>query len=481
MTLQSQTRSGVKWTGLSAISTTSIESLRLVVLALFLSPVDFGLMGMATLVMGFAQAYTDLGISVAIIHRQDATKEELSSLYWLNIFAGVAAFVVVWFCSPLIAVMFREPRVLPLLRVVDVVFLITPIGKQFEILLERDLKFNMLAGQEILTSIVGFAVAIGCAIAGFGVWALVLSFLITASLKTACLLWVGLSRYRPQVHFRRRDLRGYLAFGLYQLGERTVNYGSEKLDQVLIGSMLGAQALGFYNFAFNLTAQPIWRINPIITRVAFPVFAKMQNDTEALRRGYLRLTRVVATINAPLLLGLAAVAPLAVPLIFGAKWAPSIVLIQILSFVALWRSTGNPIGSLQLAKGRADLGFKWNCFLFVVSVPTIYTGIKLGGVTGVVVSLLVLQTLVQVPAYRYFLRPLIGACAWEYTLAIFKPIASACVMAVVVIALPLLFQGWPHAVELSAQIMLGACVYICLLLTFQRQAADDLRLMILSR
>ena len=439
-------------------------------------------MGMATLVTGFAQAYTDLGISVAIIHRQDdATEEELSSLYWLNLFTGFVAFAAVWSCSPLITSMFGEPRLLPLLRVVDFVFLITPIGKQFEILLEKDLKFNMLAGQEIAASVAGFVVAVACAVYGFGVWALVLSLLVTAILKTALLLGVGLARYRPHFHFRRSDLRGYIAFGLYQLGERTVNFASEKLDQVLIGSMLGAQALGFYNFAFNMTAQPIWRINPIITRVAFPVFARMQHDTAALRRGYLRLTRVVATINAPLLLGLAAVAPLAVPLIFGAKWAPSVVLIQILSFVALWRSTGNPIGSLQLAKGRPDLGFKWNCFLFVVSIPTIYTGIKVGGVIGVVVSLLLLQTLLQVPAYRYFLRPLIGACAREYAVAIFKPIASACVMALVVIALPRLFQGWPHAVELSAQVMLGACVYICLLLTFQRQAADDLRLMILSR
>src|SRR5262249_36314737 len=154
--------------------------------------------------------------------------------------------------------------------------------------------------------------------------------------------------------------------------ERSINYLSERLDQLLIGTLLGARSLGFYNFAFNLTGRPIWRINPILTRVAFPIFSAVQHDREKLRRGYLRLLSLLTTINAPLLIGLATLAPVAVPLVFGRKWTDSIILIQILSLVTLSRSVGNPIGSLQLAKGRADLGFKWNAFFLLVSVPAIY-------------------------------------------------------------------------------------------------------------
>ena len=478
-TLESHTRSGIRWSGLSAIFRTLIESLRLVILALFLSPVDFGLMGMAMVVIGLAEAYTDLGVSAAIIHRQDATEAELSSLYWLNLLAGLAALAVVWACNPLIALMFHEPRLLPIIQVVAVVFLITPSGKQFEILLQKELRFDVLAKQEIAASIAGFAVAITCAVAGLGVWALVYSFLVTVSIKTICLLCIGLTRYRPRLHFHRSDLKGYVGFGLYQLGERTVNSISEKLDQILIGTMLGAQALGFYNFAFNLTANPIWRINPIITRVAFPVFAKIQQDTEALRKGYFRLIRVLTTINAPLLFGVAAVAPLAVPTIFGEKWSPSIVLIQVLSFVAFLRSAGNPIGSLQLAKGRADLGFKWNCFLLLVSIPTIYGGIAIGGVTGIAIFLLLLQSVLQVPAYLYFVRPLLGNCASEYTAAVLKPALVAGLMALVILSFPRWYQNLPPMLELAAKVGLGMVTYVSLLPILNRQAVHDFRSMIL--
>lgn len=479
MTLEAQSKSGIRWAGFSTLSMTLIESIRLLVLALFLSPEDFGLMGMAMVVIGLADAYTDLGISGAIIHRQDATKEQLSSLYWLSILIGFVAFSLMWLCAPLIVLIFQEPRLLPMLQAVAVVFLIAPAGKQFEILLQKELKFDVIAKRDVVASLVGFVVAIVSAVSGFGAWALVHSLVVTVSLRTIFFFVIGWSRYRPHLHYRSSDLRGFLAFGLYQLGERTVNYTSEKLDQLLIGTMLGAQALGFYNFALNLTAYPISRINPIITRVAFPVFAKIQHDTEALKNGYIRLIRVLTTINAPLLFGIAAVAPLAVPMIFGEKWSPSIQLIQVLSFVAFLRCTGNPIGSLQLAKGRADLGFKWNCFLLLVSVPTIYGGIAIGGVAGITVSLLLLQIFLQVPAYLYFIRPLIGNCASDYTAAILKPVFVAGLMALVIISFLQWYQSLPPMIELSAKVALGMVIYMSLSLMLNRQAVHDFRSMIL--
>jgi len=481
MTLETQVKSGIRWTSLSAISTVSIESIRLVVLARFLSPADFGLMAMAMVVIGLAEAYTDLGISGAIIHRQDATKEQLSSLYWLNVLIGFVAFSLVWLCIPLIVSMFREPRLLPILHVVAVVFLIAPAGKQFEILLQKELKFDVLAKRDVVAALVGFVVAIASAVSGFGVWALVHSLVATVSLKTIFLFGIGWTRYRPHLHFRRSDLKGFLAFGLYQLGERSVNHTSERLDQLLIGTLLGAQALGLYNFANNLTAIPIVRINPIITKVAFPMFAKIQNDTEALRKGYLRLVRVLTTINAPLLFGIAAVAPLAVPMIFGEKWSLSIELIQVLSILAVLRSTGNPIGSLQLAKGRADLGFKWNIIFSIVCAPAILAGAILGQSFGVAISLLIVQVVMQVPGYLFMIRPLVGSCAQEYGEAILKPIALAGAMGLIVIASSYLFAGVPQVPRLIAVISIGASLYLVLLRVFDKEGLYGFRRMLFAR
>ncbi|MCD5406439.1 MAG: MOP flippase family protein [Desulfotomaculum sp.] len=216
----------------------------------------------------------------------------------------------------------------------------------------------------------GVITAISTALIGQGVFALVWGALANAAARTLFLLVVGLKNWRPAWRFKISDIRSFVSFGLYQLGERTINFLNSKLDTILIGSLLGAQALGFYTLAWNLIIQPLQKLNPIITRVAFPVFAKLQDDNARLKRGYMSTLNILSAMNFPYFFGLAVVAPLLVPVVFGMQWLPSILLMQILCVVGLLRSTGNPIGSLLLAKGRADWGFKWNlAFRYQQSMP----------------------------------------------------------------------------------------------------------------
>ncbi len=479
MSLTRQAASGVRWTSVATIVTVAMEISRSVVLARFLSADDFGLMAMVMVAIGLAQSYLDLGISAAIIHYQDVTREQLSSLYWLNVLVGLVVCLLLWLCTPLIALIFREPRLIPLLNAVCAVFLIIPLGSQFEILLQKELSFRTLSAQDILASIASLIVAIACATAGFGVWTLVWSFFAGLVLKTALLMRTGWQRFRPQWHFRRADLRGFLSFGFYQMGERSINYFGERLDQILIGPLLGAHALGLYTFAFNLTVRPVSRINPIVTRVAFPIFSKVQHDTERLRRGYVDLLNLLTMVNAPLLLGLAAVAPVAVPLVFGPKWSESIVLVQILCLVNVGRSAGNPIGTLQLAKGRADLGFWWNVAFLFISVPAIYAGARYGQALGVALALLAIQVVLFVPCYLFLVRPLIGRCAAAYNWAVLEPMALSGLMALIVMMVPVVYP-LPAVGALIAQIAIGAAIYLTWLVTVKRHKVDRLRAVLLT-
>jgi hypothetical protein len=149
-------------------------------------------------------------------------------------------------------------------------------------------------------------------------YALVLAQLAGSIVSTAILTMIGLRHWRPMFHFRRADLKGYMGFGLYQMGERTLNFLYSRTDQLLIGMFVGPIALGYYSFSWNLIIQPMNRVNPTLTKVAFPLFARMQNEEERLRRGYLTLIRILATINAPILLGFAANAPVLIPIVYSA-------------------------------------------------------------------------------------------------------------------------------------------------------------------
>jgi O-antigen/teichoic acid export membrane protein len=473
--------SGIKWTALSSIIVTAIQIVQIIVLAYFLSPQDFGLMGMAMIVIGLAQLFSDLGVSAAIICRQDATKQQLSSLYWLNIFTGLAVFCLVWVAIPFFVWFFKDPRLPQLLRTLILFFLIVPFGSQFQILLQKELSFEILASLEITSNVFGLTIAILCVFLGLGFWSLVLAFLASTVLSTLILVYIGWSRFRPSLHFRVSDLNGFIGFGFFQMGERVLNYLSQRIDQILISRFLGAEALGYFNFAFYFVAQPSGRINPIVTKVAFPVFSIIQNDIKKLREGYMRVIRLLTMVNAPLLIGAAVISPIAIHLIFRGKWDQSIGLIQILSFVALSRSIGNPVGSLLLAKGRADLGFKWNVLVLAVSLPVIYVGIVIGKCVGVAISLLTIQIVMNIPAYYYLIRPLIGKCGQEYASAMLQPIFKAAVMGFLIMIVPHFFYITHHLTELIIQIMCGIFVYAFLLWIFDRKMIREIKLMLSSQ
>ncbi len=467
MTLHQQAASGAKWTTASSIATTILQFLQLAILARLLSPTDFGLMAMIMVVLGFAQAYADMGISNAIIHRQDATKDQLSSLYWLNIFVSVLIFAVILIVSPLIVVFFREPKLASLLPWSALVFLITPIGQQFQILLQKELSFRPLAMIEVVGAVIGFITAVGFALAGAGVISLILGQLANTAGRSFMLAGIGLRRWRPLLHFRTIDLQGYLGFGLYQMGEKSINYLNSNLDKILIGSLLDAQALGYYSLAWNLAIQPISRISPIVTRVAFPVFAKLQDKIDILRNGYLNVLKVLSIVNFPILMGMMATAPVLIPVVFGQKWLPAVGLLQILSLVALIRSTGNPVGSLLLAKGRADLGFKWNAMLTFTHVPGIYLGAKFGGMNGVAIVLLALQVSYLYPSYYILVRPLINCSFKEYLVPMTSAFALSVIMAGVVLIMPQIapFEG---KFILTGQVVIGVLVYSVMMYLYNR-------------
>lgn len=478
MSLKKQAVAGVKWSGMSMVVVTILQFIAMAILARLLSPSDFGLMGMVMVVIGFARAFADMGVSNAIIHRQDVTRDQLSSLYWLNIFAGIIVFCVTCALTPSIAGFYREPRLLNLLYLTATIFLVTPFGQQFQILLQKELKFNRLTKIEITSSIANSTVAIACAFLSFGVFSLILGQLAGASAKVALLINTGWSNWRPGFHFSKGDLEGYLSFGLYQMGDKMVHYLNSNLDYLLIGAMFGAKSLGYYTLAYSLIIRPSSMINPVITKVAFPLFSRIQNELDLLKRGYLKTLQMLSTVNFPMMAGLAAVAPAAVPVIFGEQWLPSVILIQILAIVGLLRSTGNPVGSLVLAKGRADLAFKFNLAFTVIHIPGLYFGAKLGGATGLAIAFAILMAIDAILSYLIFIRTLIGPCLRDYIQSMWPSLWMSTVMAVTVMVSGILLPTVPLQVKLVLQILCGVATYTGLVFFSQRALVVEIKSMI---
>lgn len=388
--LRSQAVSGVKWNGVSVGFVTGLSFITTAILARLLSPSDFGMMGMIMVVIGFAQAFSDMGLSNAIIQRQDVPENHLSSFFWVNIIMGMLIFACVLLIRPLAVTYFKQPGLSRYLFVSSALFIIMPFGQLFSTLLTKELKFRTLAKLEIAGSLVYSIFSIALALSEFGVLSLILGQLIRSVFDVGARFFVFRNTWWPKLHFNIKEIRSYLSFGAFQMGERTLNYLSANVDYIIIGRILGPASLGYYTIAYNLMLTPLTKINPVLTRVAFPTFSRVQNDNFKIRQGYCKIIKYISLLSFPMLAGMFVVAPEFIRLVYGEKWEASIGVFQILCVVGAFKSLGNPVGSILLAKGRADIGFFWNLFAVAMVIGAVIVGVN-WGIAGVAVAILVLQ------------------------------------------------------------------------------------------
>jgi O-antigen/teichoic acid export membrane protein len=363
MSLKQTAITGGKWITISTIINTLLQFARIAVLARLLLPDDFGLMAIVMIAVGLCGALSDMGINNAIIHRQNITPNQLSSIYWLNIFSGFVIFALVLCISPLVGVFYDEPRLVGMINTLSPVFIITAIGNQFRVLSQKEMRFHTIAIISVLAEIFSTAAAIIFAMKGFGVYSLVYAAIILAVVNSILFLIYGLTHNQaPKLVFSPGELKGFYAFGLYQMGERVINFYTANIDKILIGKMAGMQVVGFYSLAWQLIVFPLSKINPIINSVAFPTYAKVQNDVDALSAYYSGSVKLLSLIVMPILAFIFYFSADVVLLVFGPGWEQSVVLVQILALVGALKALANPGGSVLLAIGRADVGFWWNVF-----------------------------------------------------------------------------------------------------------------------
>jgi len=429
--LKKQVLTGVKWTGIWSIVTAVIQLVQMIILTRLLSPVEYGLMAIVAVIIGFAQIFGDLGLSNMIIHKQNITDSELSSIYWLNFMMSLALFACLEALSPLITMLYKEPRLLGMLDLYAFMFLVTPFGQLYQNIMQKEFHFKPIAKIEMSAFVVGVCITISFALMDKGAYSFIWGQLSCAAIKSLLLMKVGWKHWKPNLVFRIKHIRAFSKFGTYQLGERSLGYLIERMDQFLIGFFFGVSALGHYSLAYNLVVQPTMLINSVITRVAFPLFSRIQDDVSKLRKGYLNVLKAVTTVNAPMMLGLAVVAPILIPILLGDSWKESVALIQGLAIVSLLRSTIHPTESLLLSQGRADLRFKWQLGLFFISPMTILAGSRFG-LNGVVYAQMLVHVFYSFMAYRFLIRPVLRSCGKDYFVTIARSYAMSAVMSLIV-------------------------------------------------
>ena len=468
--LRKKVTSGFKWNSFSSIATNALKIIQLLVLARLLVPEDFGLMAMLMVIIGFTQSYADLGISNAIIHFQKITREQLSSLYWLGILVGGIIFIALALTSPLVSFFYNEPQLKNLTIFAAFNFLIIPIGQQFQVLLQKELYFKKLAIIDISSAFLGTLAAIVFAYEDKGVFSLIYGQLVNSTCRSIFLWFMANKNWRPLFHFKRSDLKGFLGFGLYQMGERSINFLGWNLDKMIIGVLLGSHILGLYSMAYQLMVKPFEMFNPIITRITTPLFSKFQMDNDRLRKVFLDMVRIVALVMFPVYFGMIVLADPLFMLMFGKKWLPAVTVFQILAILGFFYSIGNLMGSLIISKGRPDIGFKLNIAGFLLYGGSVWIGAHFG-MQEVAWGLVLTTAIILFPLGFWVRLNLIQMKPMEYLVSLFPMLFSGFLMAGVVHLVHSFFnlsESLPHGFFIS--IFMGITAYSLIIYIWQKDA-----------
>lgn len=385
-------------------------------------------MAMVGVVLSFAGLFADMGLNAAFMQRQKVTDAERSSLFWFNVSVCVAITALAMLTSPVVAWVYRDDRLMPLMLLSSTSIVLGALGSQVGMAAAKALNFRPIVILELVGAIVSFSATLLAALAGWGVYALVAGGIVGSVFGTA-MAWVFLANgWRPQLRLRMADLRPFMHFGLATVGNNLVNQINMTVDMFLGGRLLGAAQLGLYSVPRNVILEIQFMVNPIITRVGFPLIAQVQDDVARVRSIYLKTMNMTASTNGPIYLSIAFFVPDIVAVLLGDRWRSIVPLFRLLAVWGLFRSLGNPVGSLLMGMGRAGLSLKWNLGMLLIMPPAIWAGSQFGAM-GMAWTMMGMAIAVFVPAWYVLVRPLCGASLMQYATAALWPfvLALACI------------------------------------------------------
>ena len=473
MSLKEKTFSAGRWTATSGLVRMALQVVQTAILARLLVPADFGSMAIIGALLAVVSLFADLGLSRAIIYFPAITRDVLSSLFWLNLGIGFVLTVLFAMLSPAIAAIYHQTSLTSALVAASPIFVLSAFGQQFCILAEKDLRFAILARNEMLAAINGFLAALVLAILGGGIYALIGGSLL-AAVTNSVLAWFTLSQaHRPRFHLRIGEALPLLRYGGYLVAENLANTLVRQADVLVGGAMASTAALGVYSMPRDLSLRVATVVNPILARVGFPVMARLQGDPVALRMIYLQTLRMTASANFPAYVVLGLFAPEIVAILYGPKWHGATIFLRIFAAWGLVRSVGSLVGNLLYAIGRVRLALGWNLILLVAFFPLLWAGTHIGGLEGLAWTMLGLQLAVFLPSWRYLVSPACGARLGEFAGAILPPFIVALVSGVV---------AWLAVIAIDRpfmRLLIGGCtglvVYLALSLRFNRSWTDSMK------
>ncbi|VEP13840.1 putative polysaccharide transport protein [Hyella patelloides LEGE 07179] len=464
MSLKQKAVKGVFWSAIQSWGSQGIAFLVFALLARLLGPEAFGLVASAWVFLAFIQVFLDQGFSTAIIQRQELEPEHLDTTFWINIVMGLVITGFSIAAAGLVANFFKQPELTPIIRWLSLSFLFIALSSVQEAIFRRRLEFKPLAMRELAAVSAGGIVGVTMAFMGFGVWSLVGQQLVNGLIKVLVLWWA--SDWRPRLNFSQKHFRELFDFGINIIAINILAFGNSRSDDLLIGYFLGPVALGYYTVAYRLLMVMLQLFTSVTSKVALPVFSKLQQEPERLRPIFYKLILLTSCVSFPSFLVVAVLAPELVIIVFGKQWLPVVPVMRILSLIGIIHSISYFNNNIIMAMGKPFWNLIVNFLAMIINVIGFAIVVRWGIVA--VAAVFVIRGYLFLPIYLWLVRKLINIEIKQYLSQLLTPISSSVGMIFVIFAIKYFFSDWLNLyVLLTVCALVGSVVYVVMIHFFQ--------------
>lgn len=408
--------SGGVVTGVTQALQFGLNVIAIGMLARLLTPPDFGLIAMASVIISFLAMFREAGLFTATIQKDGLTHQQVSNLFWANVALGLFACVLCSLLALPVAWFYRDTRLEAIVPVLSITFVLAGLTVQQEALLVRQMRFQARAYIQLGSLVFGFCVAALMALAGYGYWSLVWMQLCSAG-GMLMLAWAA-SRWRPSLPRRDSGTESLLRFGAHLTVGTTIARVSLSSDTFLLGRLLGAEAVGLYSRGSVLLVRPLEQVLTPISAVLLPALSRLQDDPDRYRRLFTRAFDVVAMTCFPLTALLCALAEPFVLLVLGPRWRASAPLFEAFSLAGIYIPLAYAASWLLESQGRGRDVMRVNLYLGIVT-PIVVIGGLFRGPVGVALGMSLAGLLVRMPSLFYVAGrsgPVSTAYLWRLSL-----------------------------------------------------------------
>lgn len=388
ITLSQKAVKGTFWVSAFKFADAILGFIKKIILARLLAPSDFGLFGLACLVMSMLETFTQTGVGAALIQKKDKTEEYLDVAWTINLIRGIILSILLYFFSPLIAAFFKNNEVIPFVRIISIIVLLNGLKNIGTIYFSKELDFRKQFVLNFGSSLAGFFVVVVLAFILKNAWALAWGML--AGAISECIISYLIHSHRPKLRMHMDKIKELTGFGKWVSASSILIFLLTQGDDIFVGKILGLTALGFYQMAYGISNLPATHITHVISQMTFPLYSKLQNDIPRLRKIYLKILELTAFLSF-LTSGLIFSLAFDLTKIFlGEKWISIVPSLQVLCFFGIGRSiaaTGGPIiFALGKPKIQASISFIQLIILAIIIYPLSFKFGILGTSIAVVVS-----------------------------------------------------------------------------------------------